>query len=181
MDGMTEKQIQRILDFLLNALLWVIGINLGIMIVYSGLYLILQVAAGSSEAIWDFLDQASEVFPTVQRILGIISLPVAIFMAYLNLKRQRRGDILPDSAITSEDVPDNGEISRQTKQRLIMVLSNLMRVIGIMLAIVITLELMKVITERFEIGFTAGSIVILVIGVVLIAGLAILVRKISKE
>lgn len=175
MSTIDDKRAQILLDFIVNMATFLIIINFGYLILSWLVELIMSlVNFWTNDQLITVADKIAEIDPTIRMIVGISSILISLLLTLKKMQPSFAALNLPESTITSQDVPNINGFDPATKQRLENVLTILIKVITVAVVATLVLDILHFVLTHSSEVLTAGSVPILIIGIPTIIGLFVL-------
>lgn len=176
-----EQQIPLVLDFIVLTFLWIIAINLGFIVIYKAVSFAL-VLANAPHADWmtNLIDLMNRNYGVAQRFVGIGGIFLALALTFLKLRYRIFKIPMPPKAITTHDVPVSDD-AVSVQQRTVEGLDLVIRLLGLGLAIMISLDLLGMLTGSSESVAPALILLAICVGVPLVVLLIVLSALLKKK
>lgn len=175
MNGIFDKRTQILLDFIVNLATFLVIINFGCLLLSWLVEFAVSIVNFYTNNSWSEVTEViNATWPTLRLIVGISSIFISLLLTYNKLRPSFMALNLPETAISSQDVPNINGFDPATKQRLESVLATLIKVLSIALLAVVFLDVARFVLTHSEGILSSGSIPVIVIGLPVIIGLVIL-------
>lgn len=170
-----NKKTQILLDFIVNLATYLVIINFGYMVLAWVVEIVVSLGDYWTGGQWAIVaDGVATVTPKLQMIVGICSIFIGLLLTYNKLRVGLIALHLPETTITSQDVPNVNGFDPATKRRLENVLTILIRVLAVAVIVTCLLDIARSAITSSEEVLTTGSLPIIIIGIPTIIGLFVL-------
>lgn len=175
MSSVSDRRTQILLDFIVYLATFLVVINFGCLVLSWLVEFIVSLVNFWTNGSWNHIsDMIVAVWPTLRIAVGISSIFISLLLTYNKLRPHFMAMNLPETTISSQDVPNINGFDPATKQRLEDVLSTVIKLLAIALAVTVALDILHfILTQSAEI-LPASSLPIIIIGVPTLIGLIVL-------
>lgn len=175
MSSVSDRRTQILLDFIVYFATFLVVINFGCLVLSWLVEFIVSLVNFWTTGSWNNIsDMIAAVWPTLRVAVGISSIFISLLLAYNKLRPHFMAMNLPETTISSQDVPNINGFDPATKQRLEDVLSTVIKLLAIALTVTVALDIFHfILTHSAEI-LPASSLPIIIIGVPTLIGLIVL-------
>lgn len=144
-----DTRIRILLDFLTKLILWLIGINLGALLLYVVVQLILNLLSQWTNSSMDTaIVMIESLWPTIQRILGGASIVFALVITIFQTRNSFLMLNLPQKTISSQDVVDQNGVDPASRERIRLIVSSLVRITVLIVVAIILYNLLTAFITR---------------------------------
>lgn len=175
MTSISDKRTQILLDFIVYLATFLVIINFGCLLLSWLVEFIVSLVNFWTNDSWSGVSEMIvSVWPTLRIAVGISSIFISLLLAYNKLRPHFMAMNLPETTISSQDVPNINGFDPATKQRLEDVLNTVIKLLTIALIVTVVLDVLHFILTQSTTILPASSLPIIIIGVPTLIGLAVL-------
>lgn len=175
MSSISDRRTQILLDFIVYLATFLVVINFGCLLLSWLAEFVVSLVNFWTNNSWSGVAEAiMAVWPTLRVAVGISSIFISLLLAYNKLRPHFMAMNLPETTISSQDVPNINGFDPATRQRLEDVLTTVIKLLATALVVTVVLDILHfVLTQSTEI-LPASSLPIIIIGVPTLIGLTVL-------
>lgn len=182
MSNISDRRTQILLDFIVYLATFLVVINFGYLLLSWLVDFVVSLVNFWTNNSWiNVAETLSAIGPTLRLIVGISSIFISLLLAYNKLRPSFMAMRLPDTTISSQDVPNVNGFDPATKQRLENVLTTLIKMLAVAMIAMAVLDVAHFMLTQNATILPASSVPILIIGIIVLAGLIILRRIIHNK
>ena len=182
MSNIFDRRTQILLDFIVYLATFLVVINFGWLLTSWLVEFVVSLVNFWTNDSWSKVSEIMvAVWPTLRMIVGIGSVFVSLLLTYRKLQPHFMAMNLPETAISSQDVPNINGFDPATKQRLENVLVTVIKLLAITLVVTVALGVLHFVLTQSETVLPASSLPIVIIGAPVLVGLIILKSDYSQQ
>lgn len=175
MSGTIDKRTQMLLDFIVYLATFLVVINFGCMLASWLVDFVVALVNFWTHDSWSGVtDALAVVWPTLRTAVGVSSIFISLLLAYNKLRPHFMAMQLPNTTLSSQDVPNINGFDPATKQRLENVLTLVIKLLMVALGVIVVLDILRFVLTQSVSLISAGSLPLLIIGIPTLLGLTVL-------
>lgn len=175
MSNIANKRTQILLDFIVYLATFLVIINFGCMLLSWVIEFVVSLVNFWTNNSWGGVSEMiTTVWPTLRVAVGVSSVFISLLLAYNKLRPSFMAMRLPDTTISSQDVPNINGFDPATKQRLENVLTTLIKMLSVLLVVVVVLDILHFALTQSAAILLSSSLPIIIIGLPTLVGLIVL-------